>query len=149
MLNIILSYVFAQLGKTQGLQNIDLALRAPLLISLGAVPGALSRYYLTVLCVRWFGAAFPYGTLCINLTGAGLIGFFTTLSAKLPHAPNLQWLVAVGFLGTYTTFSTYALDTSNLLRTRSYKKALFYWWGSPVLGFFSVELGMFLGRQIL
>ena len=149
MLNGVLSYVFMELGKTQELQNIAPAIHAPLLISLGAIPGALSRYYLTLLCARWFGVAFPYGTLCINLTGAGLIGFFTTLSAKLPHAPNLQWLVAVGFLGSYTTFSTYALDASNLLRTKSYKRALFYWWGSPVLGFFSVELGMFLARQIL
>jgi len=148
-LNSVPSCIFAELVKIQGLLNIEPALRAPLLISLGAIPGALSRYYLTLYCASWFGIAFPYGTLCINLTGAGLIGFFTTLSAKLPHAPNLQWLVEVGFLGAYTTFSTYALDTSNLFRTRSYKRALFYWWGSPVLGFFSMELGMFLARQIL
>jgi CrcB protein len=150
VLNGVLSYVLAKLGKTQGAFAIDPALYAPLAISLGAIPGALSRYYLTLLCARWLGIAFPYGTFFINLTGAGVMGFFVTLATKqVFSAPELQWLVAVGFLGSYTTFSTYALDTSNLLRTRSYKRALFYWWGSPILGFFSVELGMFLARQML
>jgi len=149
VLNGVLSYAFAEPGKMQGLQNLDSAFHTPLLVSLGAIPGALSRYYLTLLCARWLGIAFPYGTFFINLTGAGMMGFFVTLAAKQAFSiPELQWLVAVGFLGSYTTFSTYALDTSNLLRTRNYKKALFYWWGSPILGFLSVELGMFLARQI-
>jgi fluoride exporter len=150
VLNCVLSDVFAQLGRTQELQNIAPAFHAPIIISLGAILGALSRYYLTLLCARWLGIAFPYGTFFINLTGAGVMGFFATLAAKQAFsAPELQWLVVVGFLGSYTTFSTYALDTSNLLKTKSYKRALFYWWGSPILGFFSIELGMFLARQIL
>jgi fluoride exporter len=124
-------------------------IRAPILIGLGAIPGALSRYYLTLACVKWLGAKFPYGTFLINLTGSALIGFVAALIAIPTIAdPDLQWLVSVGFLGSYTTFSTYALDTSNLLQARKYKTALFYWLGSSVLGLLSVELGMFLARNI-
>ncbi|MEH2404609.1 fluoride efflux transporter CrcB [Nostoc sp.] len=125
------------------------AIYIPIVISLGAVPGALSRYYLILFFGRWFGTAFPYGTLFINLTGAFLMGFFATLISRLAIiSPGLYLLVAVGFLSSYTTFSTYALDTSNLLRTRNYKAALFYWSGTPILGFISIEIGIFLAQMI-
>ncbi|BAU07454.1 chromosome condensation protein CrcB [Fischerella major NIES-592] len=119
----------------------------PLIISLGAVPGALSRYYLTLFFGRWLGIGFPYGTLFINITGAFLMGLFTTIASKLSIPIAVQMLVSVGFLGSYTTFSTYALDTSNLLRTRDYQAALLYWFGSPLLGFISIELGIFLAKM--
>ncbi|BAY15119.1 CrcB protein [Anabaenopsis circularis NIES-21] len=123
-------------------------IEVPLLISVGAIPGALSRYYLTILFGRWFGIAFPYGTLFINVTGAFLMGFFATLVSKLAIPSNLSLLIAVGFLGSYTTFSTYALDTSNLLRTRNYKATLLYWVSTPILGFMSIEMGIFLANLL-
>nr|WP_315792074.1 fluoride efflux transporter CrcB [Fischerella sp. JS2] len=119
-----------------------------IIIGLGAVLGGLSRYYLTLCFGRWFGIGFPYGTLFINLTGAFLMGFFTTLASKLSIPSAVQMLVSVGLLGSYTTFSTYALDTSNLLRTRDYKAALLYWFGSLLLGFISIELGIFLAKML-
>ncbi|MGH8001424.1 MAG: fluoride efflux transporter CrcB [Brasilonema sp.] len=125
------------------------AILALLAISLGAIPGALSRYYLTLFFGRWFGTAFPYGTFFINITGAFLIGFFTTLTSKVIIFPQLNLLVAVGFLGSYTTFSTYALDTSNLLRIKDYKAAFIYFFGSPFLGFISIELGILLAKKLL
>lgn len=64
-------------------------------------------------------------------------------------SPDLRLLVAVGFLGSYTTFSTYALDTANLLRVRSHGSALLYWAGSAVLGELSLEVGSFLARRLL
>jgi fluoride exporter len=115
-------------------------------ISFGAVPGALSRYYFTIFFAHWLGTGFPYGTFFINITGAFLIGFFITLTSKLAIFPQLNLLVAVGFLGSYTTFSTYALDTSNLLHTKKYLPAIFYWCGSPILGFISIEIGIFLAK---
>lgn len=121
----------------------------PIAISLGAIPGALSRYYVTLLAARGFGTQFPYGTFIINLTGACMMGFFVTLTAQFVAPPDLHPLIAVGFLGSYTTFSTYALDTSNLLRTREYGTALFYWAGSAILGFLSLELGVILARTLL
>ncbi|MEB3180478.1 MAG: fluoride efflux transporter CrcB [Nostocaceae cyanobacterium] len=124
-------------------------IRAPLAISLGAIPGALSRYYLTMLFARWLGGSFPYGTFVINITGALMMGFFVTLTLeRIITSPDIRLLVAVGFLGSYTTFSTYALDTSILLKSGNYGLALFYWFGSAALGFIGLEIGSFLARQI-
>ncbi|ALF53270.1 chromosome condensation protein CrcB [Nostoc piscinale CENA21] len=125
---------------------MNLIIDVPLAISLGAVPGALSRYYLTILFGRWFGLTFPYGTLFINVSGAFLMGFFATLVSKFAISSTVSLLIAVGFLGSYTTFSTYALDTSNLLRTKNYQAALLYWSGTPILGFISIELGILFAK---
>lgn len=126
---------------------MDSPILAPILISIGAVPGALCRYYLTLFCTHKFGDRFPYGTFLINLSGAFLIGFLSTLFQEIGASPHLSLLVSVGFLGSYTTFSTYGLDTANLLKT-SYKKAILYWVGSPVLGFLCVEGGIVLARHL-
>lgn len=123
--------------------------RAPLVVSLGAVPGALARYYLGLLCGQWFGAGFPVGTLLANLSGAFLMGFFATLTLdRLVTAPDLRLLIAVGFLGSYTTFSTYALDTSNLLRSDQSGLALLYGLGSAGLGLLCLELGRLAARWL-
>ncbi|OKH30788.1 chromosome condensation protein CrcB [[Phormidium ambiguum] IAM M-71] len=126
---------------------MDFGILAPLFIALGAIPGALSRYYLTLFCTKKFGSSFPYGTMIINLSGAFLMGFFATLFQSV-NAPYLSLLITVGFLGSYTTFSTYQLETWSLIGTGNYKKALLYWIGSAVLGFLCVEIGMFLARQL-
>ncbi|MUG91149.1 fluoride efflux transporter CrcB [Scytonema sp. UIC 10036] len=132
------------------LYSINPEIRAPIAVSLGAIPGALSRYYLTVLSARWFGNSFPYATFWINLTGALAMGFFVTWTLeKTITSPDLRLLVAVGFLGSYTTFSTYSLDTMALLQTGNYGIALFYWMGSAALGVVCVELGSFLARKLL
>jgi CrcB protein len=127
----------------------DSVLSAPLAVSLGAIPGALSRYYLTVLFSQWLGASFPFGTFFINLSGALLMGFFATLALeRVITSPELQLLITTGFLGSYTTFSTYALDTSVLLRGRNRAKALFYWAGSVVLGGICLEIGIALAKLL-
>jgi CrcB protein len=128
---------------------IDPELRTPIAIALGAVPGALSRYYLTRYCAQWFGTAFPYGTFIVNLSGALLMGFFITLTLeKMISSPDLRALVAVGFLGAYTTFSTYALDTAELLHQGSWNRALWYWGGSALLGILSLEVGSAIARKL-
>lgn len=124
-------------------------LQIPLLVAAGAIPGALSRYYLTLLAAQRLGTTFPYGTFVINLTGAGLIGFLATLIDQQAWSLDGRSLLIVGFLGSYTTFSTYALDTSNLRRVGSHKHALVYGLGSPVLGLLCVALGIFLARQMI
>lgn len=131
------------------LTSLDPALRAPLAVSLGAIPGALCRYYLTVFLGQWLGTGFPYGTFAANLTGALVMGFFATLTVeRMLGSPDLRLLVATGFLGSYTTFSSYALDTHVLLNSGTRGLALFYWLGSVVLGFLSLELGTFLARKV-
>lgn len=123
---------------------------APLLVGLGAIPGALSRYYLTIAFAQRLGTAFPYGTLFINLTGAFTIGFFMALPLdSLPIGSNLRLLVATGFLGAYTTFSTYGLETVTLLQTGNYGRSLLYWAGSIGLGGIAVAIGHKLAQALV
>jgi fluoride exporter len=132
-----------------GLGAIDAELRIPMAIALGAIPGALCRHYLTRWCTQWFGAGFPFGTFIINLSGALVMGFFATFTMeKAIASPDLRALVAIGFLGAYTTFSTYALDTANLLHSGQWAKSLIYWSGSAVLGVVCLELGSAMARKI-
>ncbi len=121
----------------------------PVLISTGAIWGALSRYFLTIALAKWLGTRFPYGTFFINLSGTLLMGFVTTLTLQKVISPNLQLLLATGFLGSYTTFSTYALDTAYLARSRRHRTALLYWAGSAVIGGASLELGIGLARLLM
>ncbi len=131
------------------LTSINPNIRAPLAIAFGAIPGALSRYYLTILFAKWLGSDFPYGTFAINITGSLLMGFFVTLSLeRFMGATDLRLLIATGFLGSYTTFSTYALDTSVLLRQGSYGYGLFYWAGSAMLGIVGLEIGSAIARRL-
>ena len=148
MLTILLNFVPATLGKIVGLLiTTDPHLRAPLAVSLGAIPGALSRYYLTILFSQWLGVGFPFGTFFINLSGSLFIGFFATLAIeRVIFSPELQLLMITGFLGSYTTFSTYALDTSVLLRSGSRARAIFYWAGSVVFGGICLKIGIALAR---
>lgn len=126
----------------------DPNLRHPIAISLGAVAGALSRYYITLWFANRFGTAFPYGTFFINITGCLAMGFFVTLAFERVAniGPEVRLMVATGFLGAYTTFSTYGLETNVLWRDRSYSIAAFYWAGSAILGVIAVQLGVILAR---
>jgi CrcB protein len=126
----------------------DPNLRIPIAISLGAIAGALSRYYLTLWFAKTFGTGFPYGTFFINLSGCLIMGFFVTLVLERVTTipPELRLMATTGFLGAYTTFSTYGLETFVLLRDRTYTTAGLYWAGSAILGIVSVQLGVILAR---
>ncbi len=115
-------------------------------ISVGAGLGALSRYYLTLLWIKRQGNRFPYGTLFVNLTGAFVMGLLTVLVARFPVHVALEKGLLVGFLGSYTTFSSYILDTVNLWRDRDRLISLAYWLGSVIVGMICLELGRLVGR---
>jgi CrcB protein len=126
----------------------DPAFRTPVAISLGAIAGALSRYYLTLWLTQVFGSTFPYGTFIINLTGCFGMGLFVTLALErlINLPPEFRLLVTTGFLGAYTTFSTYGLESLLLFKNRNILPAGLYWLGSAVLGLIFVQLGILAAR---
>lgn len=87
-------------------------IREYLWVSLGAVGGASLRYWLSRFLAKLAGTAFPYGTLLINLTGSFLLGLFLIWTTERVLAdPRWRLLIAIGFCGSYTTFSSYAFET--------------------------------------
>ncbi|HEX3724727.1 MAG TPA: fluoride efflux transporter CrcB [Pirellulales bacterium] len=107
--------------------------------------GAILRLMISTLCGRVFGAAFPVGTLVINLSGSLFLGWFLAVVSERVVSENFRLAVAVGFVGAYTTFSTFAYESSALLQDGSAIKALFNMIGSVVLGLLAVRLGIWLG----
>jgi len=85
-------------------------------ISLGAIVGASARYFLSGFVARHISTAFPYGTLLINITGSLVLGFFLIYSTeRVLLDPRWRLLVAIGFCGSYTTFSSYAFESFGLM----------------------------------
>lgn len=117
-------------------------------ISLGAVAGALCRYYVGLWSIQILGNAFPIGTMLINITGCFLMGFLVTifLIRDVEVHPDTRLMVTTGFLGSYTTFSSYELDTAELL-TRNFAQDLLYWVGTPLLGVIGLQLGTALAEK--
>jgi len=81
-------------------------------VGLGAIAGSSARYFLSRLAARLLSAAFPYGTLFINLSGSFLLGLFLVwTSERVLVDPRWRLLVAIGFCGSFTTFSSYAFES--------------------------------------
>ena len=85
---------------------------AYLWVAFGAVVGASARYFLSSFIAELIPSGFPYGTLIINITGSVLLGFFLAwTSEQVLIDPRWRLLIAIGFCGSYTTFSSYAFET--------------------------------------
>jgi CrcB protein len=95
-------------------------------VVIGSIAGGTARYFVSGLVARRFGETFPWGTMTVNVTGAFLIGIFGALAtndASLLASPQ-PWLLAVtGFLGCYTTVSSFSLQTLNLLHDGEMRRA--------------------------
>ena len=118
-----------------------------LVIGLGGFLGANARYLLGTWIMVRYGTGFPYGTLVINVTGSFIIGFFLVLiSERLALHPNWQFFFAVGFLGAYTTFSTFSFESITLLQEGAWGLGLANMVGSVVLGLLAALAGMAVAR---
>ena len=107
--------------------------------------GAMLRYAVANLCGRLLRTDFPVGTLVINLTGSLFLGWFLTVIREwMPVSDTFRLAVAVGFVGAYTTFSTFAYESSELLEDGSGMKAMVNMFGSILLGLLAVRLGIWL-----
>lgn len=120
-----------------------------MLISTGAILGANLRYWVGLWAANYFGTSFPYGTLIVNLTGSFILGFFMTLAVdRFLLDPRWRILFAVGFLGSYTTFSSYTFESLRLMMENQWLPGLFNLFGSAFLGGVAVFLGIILARAI-
>jgi CrcB protein len=118
-------------------------------IAVGAVVGASARYFLSGLIVRNFSATFPYGTLLINVTGSLALGFFLVYSTdRVLLDPRWRLLVAVGFCGSYTTFSSYAFESFALMEQGQWLLAGLNAVASNVLCLAAVLAGAALARGL-
>lgn len=111
--------------------------------------GAVSRYWLDGAVTRLFGAGFPWGTFVVNISGCFLIGLLTTVLTErlMPH-PDLRVAVTIGFVGAYTTFSTFAFESLKQLQDGAVALAAANVVGSVVLGVAAAWLGVAAGRAL-
>ena len=106
-----------------------------LFVILGGGAGALFRYLTTLLCARFFGAGFQFGTVLIKLVGCFLIGVAMAITERNNLlSPALRLFFITGFLGGFTTFSTYAWESVHALRTASFATAALHVFVSNVAG---------------
>ena len=118
-------------------------------LGVGSLAGGFARYLLAGVVYQIFGTAFPYGTLVVNLIGCFLIGFLATIAEeKFLLGPNARILLMIGFCGAFTTFSTFMLETGNLIRDGETLRAFLNVLMSVVTGFFVFRLGVLLGEMI-
>ena len=120
-----------------------------LLVALGGALGAVTRFLVGALFARRFGVAWPYGTFFINVTGCFVIGLFLPILADRPGVHEAwKYLLPVGFVGAYTTFSTYEYETLRLVESGQLRLAGAYVLLSNVIGFAAVWIGVWLGRKV-
>ena len=118
-----------------------------LVVGCGGFLGAVARYAVSLAIARFWSGQFPLGTFLINVSGSFILGLFSTLGVeRLGVSPEVRLLVATGFVGAYTTFSTFEYETLYLTKTDAGAWALAYVLGSVVAGFAAVWLGVKIGR---
>ena len=120
-----------------------------LYIGVAGFLGALSRYAVSGWAYSIFGNRFPYGTLTVNVLGSLLLGFVYTLTVdRTVLSPEARTAVAVGFLGSFTTFSTFSLETVNLLTEGSGVLSLANVFFNVLLCLAAVAVGVTLAKQL-
>ncbi|MHB8632995.1 MAG: fluoride efflux transporter CrcB [Thermoplasmatota archaeon] len=116
--------------------------RSALLVAAGAVPGALLRWYLGTW---WTRGDFPWGTTLVNVTGSFAIGLLMFGAVERGYlGPDARLALVVGFLGAYTTMSSFAYETVAYLGSGEYLKATAYIFANP----FACILGALVGRSL-
>lgn len=121
-----------------------------LVVAFGGAVGAMARYAVGGWAQTRFGAGWPYGTFIINISGAFVLGLFATLALRFAWSEYARLLIAVGFLGAYTTFSTYTYESLQLIvEGRQYRAAIVNLVGSVVVGFLAAYLGVVTARLLM
>ena len=120
-----------------------------LFVGIGGCLGSILRFWLGTYIGSKMGTRFPYGTFVINITGSFLIGLvFAFLTVKTQWSPNWRYLIPIGFIGGYTTFSSFEYETLRSIQDGQIGLGLLYVATSVVIGFVAVWGGMIAGRAI-
>jgi CrcB protein len=118
-------------------------------IAAGGALGALARYGMSSAVYAWLGRGFPWGTLAVNLLGSFLMGLlFVLLIERLSWAPEWRGAILIGFLGAFTTFSTFSIETLNLLEEGAMLTAFLNMLVSVWLCILVCWAGVILGRSL-
>jgi len=118
-------------------------------IAIGGALGAVSRYLVIGLVTDWLGKGFPYGTLLVNVIGSFLIGIlYVVIVQKMHVSPELKSIMVVGFLGAFTTFSTFSLEAFNFINEGLVLNAITYILSSVILCIISVWAGVSAAKLI-
>ena len=120
-----------------------------LFIAIGGAIGALFRYAISGMTYRYLDNVFPWGTLVVNLIGSFIIGFLWGLSEKTIIPSNFRSFVFIGIIGSFTTFSTYSLETFNLFRNGEIKLALTNILINNILGIALVLFGFITSKYLI
>jgi len=118
-------------------------------IAVGGSLGAVLRYGASLGVTSILGRGFPYGTLFVNVSGSLLIGLLSVVMLeRFNVGPEWRAAILVGVLGSFTTFSTFSLETLNLIEQGELVPALTNMFASIIVCLLAVWLGVFIGRQI-
>ncbi len=118
-------------------------------IAAGGALGSLARYGMSSAVYAWLGRGFPWGTLAVNLLGSFLMGLlFVLLIERLSWAPEWRGAILIGFLGAFTTFSTFSIETLNLLEEGAMMAAFLNMVVSVWLCVLLCWAGVILGRSL-
>lgn len=119
-----------------------------LLIGTGGFAGSISRYLLTKFIATKWPMAFPWGTFSVNIIGCFLIGIIMGMSFQSSISTQTRLLLATGFCGGFTTFSTYSLEIFELYQRGEAGISMLYLFASILAGFLSVWLGLWVVRVL-
>ena len=119
------------------------------LIGLGGFAGAISRYLVDGFIADRSGGGFPWGTLAVNASGTFLLGLLFAMTTERAILPSeIRGPLMIGYLGAYTTFSTYLLESWRLVEGGAWGMALLNLGGSIAIGLLAVVAGLAIGRTI-
>lgn len=120
-----------------------------LMVGIGGALGSILRFWLGDYIVGKMGTRFPYGTLVVNVSGSFLVGLiFALLTSRTHWSPNWRYLIPIGFIGGYTTFSGFEYETLRTMQDGQFGLGLLYVAVSVGVGFMAVWGGMITGRAI-
>lgn len=118
-------------------------------IGVGGALGAMARFALSTLIYQKYAHTFPWGTFAVNILGCFVVGLVYVFGMEYLSSSNIRLFIIVGFLGAFTTFSTFSIETLNILKAGQIKIALSYGFGSLFLCLLAVWLGIAMAQLLI